>query len=150
MYRYSFLALVFFGCVALLGACRSSGPTFARQMAIEQGREDAVQSAPEFGVIESRIDSLDAELITRGEAEERFGQAKSPEGAKYVWWVEVKGKFVFESMPSPSGRPIFEIDRRQFVYDSETGEMIMGGSIETPRLIGTTPLPATTAFPPTP
>lgn len=151
MNLYPNLGVVIVGCVTLLVACLSSGRAFDREKAIERGRADAAQSAPEFGIIESRIDSLDAELITRGEAEERFGgREKSPADAKYVWWVEVNGKFVFESMPNLSGRPIFETDRRQFVYDAESGEMIMSGSIETPRLIGTTPFPTTSAITPTP
>lgn len=142
--------LVLWGVVLVGCALPTFSPTttpaeeMTREQAMQRASGDAKLSAPEFGLVEARIDKVDAEMILRTEAEQRFGGfAPGIDANQKVWWVTVKGKFVYESMPTPDGRPFYETDNRVFVYDRATGALIMSGGLGASKFLGATPFPPT-------
>jgi len=129
-------------------------PQFTREQVIEKARQDAQRSRPEVGMIEARVDSVEAELITLGEAQARLGDTSGPGGYRPgtnqespVWWVTVRGYFRYEGMPAPlpeggTASPVYEADEQRLVYYADTGESVMS-SIPN-RQVGTVvPQPAT-------
>jgi heme A synthase len=53
-------------------------PPFSREEAIEKATTDVKRSRPEYMPLETRIDSVEAELITLGEADDRRGGGYGP------------------------------------------------------------------------
>ncbi len=137
------MALVLLSAAAL-AACQPAVPAFSRDAAMQRARESAVQSAPEAGMLEARVDSVTVELITLGEADRRTGVQRGTGGYSPgqsadtpVWWVAAQGYFRFEGMPVPDGpAPIYEAGARIFIYDARTGEEL-GGSMPDTQPAGT-------------
>lgn len=81
---------------------------FTREQAIATAREDALRSAPEVGITEARIDSVEAELITLKEADRRFGGTRGPGGYAPGQNETSPGKKLAPSLSArhrPTGRP---------------------------------------------
>ena len=112
-----------------------------------RARQDATQSMPEYVPIASRIDRVDAVLVSLGDAAKRVGrQTSNGDPNRQVWLVKVQGDVLFEGMSAPdTGRAIYEAKAHQFAYDSTTGEQVIG-SYGKASLVGVTP-PAPTAAP---
>ncbi len=126
-----FLSISLIACALVPAlACSRPQPGFSREDAIKRATESAAQSAPEVSILEVRIDSVAAELITLGEADRRMGGERGTAGCgpgqsqdTPVWWVRVQGYFRFESMSAPDAEPpIYEAPERIFVYDAHTGK----------------------------
>lgn len=126
-----FLSISLIACALVPAlACSRPQPGFSREDAIKRATESAAQSAPEVSILEVRIDSVAAELITLGEADRRMGGERGTAGCgpgqsqdTLVWWVRVQGYFRFESMPAPDAEPpIYAAPERIFVYDAHNGK----------------------------
>ncbi len=145
-------------------AAGTPAPRFTREQAIAKATRDAKQTRPSLGIIEVRVDEVDAELVTFGEAHRRLGSTPGP-GAygpgvtddSPVWWVTVRGylRYYDENVRADGVRVryVYEADEQRFLYYADTGESL--GSSVPSRPVGTTPVPqavmtATTAPTPSP
>ena len=100
---------------------------FARDAAIAMARRAARESAPEVGILDARIDSVQAELVANeATAWQALGQDSTVGGDGPVWLVRVHGTFRYQGMVAPPGQPvqIEETDERDFLISARTGEML--------------------------
>ncbi len=121
---------------ALFGAgCQTTAVIpFSKEQAIARANQEAMQSMPEVGIRQARIDGITAELTTLGEADQRMGGQRGTGGYRPgqtanspVWWVNVRGYFQYEGMAAPPNpAPVCEADERHFIYDAQTGEYVGG------------------------
>ncbi len=91
---------------------------YTREQAIKTAVVLSQESGPEFGLMQARIDSVDAELVTPAEVDRRF-KGYTPYNYRYVllWWVTVHGYFRYQSMAF-----IGETDNRVVLFNSLTGQ----------------------------
>ncbi len=140
----------------LIIGCQTIGVTplpFSKEQAVARANQEAKQSAPEVGIRQARIDSVAAESITLGEADQRMGGQRGPGGyapgqipQSPVWWVVVRGYFQYEGMgAAPNAGPICEAEERDFIYDAQTGQSL-GERMPNTRC-ATSGLPVVTANP---
>ncbi len=112
-------------------SCAGRQPAFTGDQAIARARAGAMQSAPELGILEARIERVSAELVTRAELARRVGGGVLPGAAgddAPVWWITVEGYFRYEGMPVAGGaNPVYEANERYFAYDGRTGQELAGG-----------------------
>lgn len=108
-------------------ASEPQAPAFSRELAIRRATESSQRSSPEIGILDVRIDSIEAELTTLDRADPFHLQLSGAGAASDVpvWWVRVRGKFRWEGMPAPDATyPVYEAAERDFIYDARTGEEI--------------------------
>ncbi len=127
-----FACVVFVLLLTACGTLAGNSLPFSQQQAIARASEEAKQSVPEVGIQQARIDSVTAELITLGEADQRTGGTRGPGGyapgqtaQSPVWWVIVRGYFQYQGLGAPpSPAPICEADERDFICDARTGDSV--------------------------
>jgi hypothetical protein len=113
-------------------------PAFSRAEAIARAEKLALMSAPEMGIMEARIDEVQAELMSLSQAQRRLGIDSTLYADPQVWLVTMRGRFVYEGFPMPETRDIYESNTRFFIYNAATGVPYSSGVLESVR-IGSTP-----------
>lgn len=156
MLRVSFCLIVLLVATVVSGCGTAQVPAtaFSRDAAIQRATLAARQSAPEVGILEARVDSVTAELITLAEADRRMGGERGASGyapgqmpETPVWWVTVHGYFRYNALSSrTSTSPVYEAHERGFIYDARTGDEV-GERVPWTQLAPTLPPPTPSPTP---